>query len=161
MDMGIGIGIVMSTAIAFTAQASTPEEEIAARIGKVGSVCIEGEICRSSKSNSRKDAGGDSAGTATADDNAADMVASVSQVGAQIEAKYNKSCVTCHGAGVAGAPKPGDADAWAARMDKGMETLYNSALKGLPPGMPAKGMCFDCSDDELKALVDYMLEGVR
>ena len=42
-----------------------------------------------------------------------------------------------------------------------MEVLYQSSINGLPPGMPAKGMCFTCSDDELKAIVDYMVEAVQ
>jgi Cytochrome c5 len=37
-----------------------------------------------------------------------------------------------------------------------MDVLYSSSIKGFN-GMPAKGLCFDCSDDELKAAVDYMV----
>ena len=43
---------------------------------------------------------------------------------------YNAQCVACHAAGVAGAPKFGDAGAWAARIKNGYETLLTSALKG-------------------------------
>ena len=71
---------------------------------------------------------------------------------------YNTSCKTCHGAGMAGAPKFGAADQWTARIGKGMDTLYVSAISGFQ-GMPPKGLCMDCSDDELKAAVDYMIEG--
>ncbi len=38
-----------------------------------------------------------------------------------------------------------------------MDTLYASAISGFL-GMPPKGLCMDCSDDELKATVDYMVE---
>ena len=71
---------------------------------------------------------------------------------------YNTSCKTCHGAGMAGAPKFGAPDEWTARIDKGMDTLYTSAISGFQ-GMPPKGLCMDCSDDELKAAVDYMIDG--
>ena len=64
-------------------------------------------------------------------------------------------------AGVAGAPKLGDAVAWEPRIAKGMDTLYNSVINGLPPAMPAKGMCFSCSDDDLRALVDYMVDSLK
>lgn len=46
------------------------------------------------------------------------------------EAVYTAQCVACHGAGLAGAPKFGDAGAWAARIATGYDALLNSALKG-------------------------------
>ena len=46
------------------------------------------------------------------------------------EEVYKAQCTTCHAAGVAGAPKLGDAAAWGARIATGLEALTNSALKG-------------------------------
>jgi cytochrome c5 len=69
--------------------------------------------------------------------------------------KYNKACAVCHAQGVAGAPKTGDAAAWESRLAKGMDTLLGSVKNGLN-AMPPMGMCFDCSDDEYKALITYM-----
>jgi len=69
--------------------------------------------------------------------------------------KYNKSCAVCHTAGVAGAPKTGNAEAWAPRMEKGMDALVASVKNGLN-AMPPKGMCFDCSDEEYMELINYM-----
>ncbi len=43
---------------------------------------------------------------------------------------YKAQCAACHDAGLAGAPKFGDAGAWAARIATGYEALLNSALKG-------------------------------
>lgn len=43
---------------------------------------------------------------------------------------YKAQCAACHEAGLAGAPKFGDASAWAARIATGYEALLNSALKG-------------------------------
>lgn len=69
--------------------------------------------------------------------------------------RYNKTCIACHSSGAAGAPKTGDAAAWAPRLAKGMDALVQSVEKGLN-AMPPKGMCFDCSADEYKALIEYM-----
>jgi cytochrome c5 len=69
--------------------------------------------------------------------------------------KYNKSCGVCHSSGAANAPKTGDVAAWEPRMAKGMEALVQSVKTGLN-AMPPKGMCFDCTDDEYNALIEYM-----
>jgi cytochrome c5 len=59
--------------------------------------------------------------------------------------------------GAAGAPKYGDAVAWAPRIAKGKDALYESTYNGLNGVMPARGTCMDCSDEELQATVDYMV----
>jgi cytochrome c5 len=69
---------------------------------------------------------------------------------------YETTCVACHSAGVAGAPKFGDKAAWAPRIKSGIETLYTSALKG-KGGMPAKGGNAALPDADIKAAVDYMV----
>lgn len=46
------------------------------------------------------------------------------------EEVYAAQCAACHTTGAAGAPKLGDAGAWAARIKTGYEALLNSALKG-------------------------------
>lgn len=46
------------------------------------------------------------------------------------EAVYTAQCVACHAAGLAGAPKFGDAAAWGPRIATGYEALLTSALKG-------------------------------
>lgn len=43
---------------------------------------------------------------------------------------YKAQCAACHDAGLAGAPKMGDAGAWAARIATGYDALLSSALKG-------------------------------
>ncbi len=72
--------------------------------------------------------------------------------------RYSKTCAVCHAVGAAGAPKTGDVAQWAPRLEKGMDVLVSSADKGLN-AMPPKGMCFDCSADEFKALIEYMAAG--
>ena len=69
--------------------------------------------------------------------------------------KYNKSCAVCHATGAANAPKTGDAAAWEPRLAKGMDALVASVSAGMN-AMPPKGICFDCSDEDYKALIEYM-----
>ena len=73
------------------------------------------------------------------------------------KAIYERYCFSCHAAGVAGAPKTGDADAWAPRLARGMDQMLRSTVEGMPPGMPERGLCFDCSDEQLTDAIDYML----
>ena len=75
-----------------------------------------------------------------------------------VVAKYNKSCAVCHASGAANAPKTGDAAAWAPRLEKGTDVLVASINNGLN-AMPPKGLCMDCSDDDYKALIEYMSKG--
>ena len=87
----------------------------------------------------------------------AEVSAVASAVGRTGESIYASNCPACHNYGVAGAPKTGDVAAWADRLTKGIETVYANAINGIG-GMPAKGTCMDCSDDEIIATIDYMLE---
>lgn len=70
---------------------------------------------------------------------------------------YQASCQSCHAAGIAGAPKLGDKEAWAPRIAKGEEALLGSVTNGLN-AMPPKGACMSCSEDDLRAAVAYMVE---
>ena len=113
---------------------------IVERIRKVADVCVEGHACAEG----------------------ATVVASAAAAGGGgAEGRYNSTCGTCHATGAAGAPKLGDKAAWEPRLAKGMDALYQSSIGGMPPAMPAKGLCMDCSDDELRSIVDYMVDFVR
>jgi cytochrome c5 len=81
----------------------------------------------------------------------------LSTAGAMAEepAKFAASCAMCHNYGAAGAPKTGDAAAWAPRLEKGMEALISSVRNGLG-AMPPTGMCADCTDEEYTAMSTYM-----
>ena len=70
------------------------------------------------------------------------------------EEVYKAQCLACHGAGLAGAPKFGDAAAWGARVATGYEALLNSALKG-KGAMGAQGGG-DYEDTEIGRAVVYM-----
>ena len=73
---------------------------------------------------------------------------------------YKSLCFSCHDTGVANAPKPGNKEAWAARIAKGMDALNNTAVKGdsSMPAMPAKGGNPTLSDDDVRDAVAYMVE---
>ena len=71
------------------------------------------------------------------------------------EAVYRRYCFSCHAAGVAGAPRTGDAEAWAPRLAKGRDALLRSTIDGMV-GMPAMGLCFDCSESELVDAIGHM-----
>lgn len=80
------------------------------------------------------------------------------------EATYKAACSACHGLGIAGAPKPGDKAAWAARIAQGTDVLHRHAIegfKGQAGFMPAKGGRVDLSDAAVAAAVDYMVAGSR
>jgi cytochrome c5 len=112
--------------------AEMTDDQIVERIKPIGFVCIEGD-----------DTCGSSAPVVEEVRSGKDIVA--------------VSCNTCHGTGILGAPKIGTPD-WAARVDeKGVDTLLTNALNGIN-AMPAKGNCVDCSDDEIKSAIDYMIE---
>lgn len=74
----------------------------------------------------------------------------------KIETIYSASCSACHASGAAGAPKLGDKKAWAPRIKSGSEILYNSAIKG-KKAMPPKGGNVSLSNEDVKAVVDYMV----
>ncbi|RZS52304.1 c-type cytochrome [Sphaerotilus mobilis] len=67
---------------------------------------------------------------------------------------FKGQCGACHTAGLAGAPKFGDAAAWTARLSTGLDALVNSALKG-KGAMGAQGGG-DFSDYEIARAVVYM-----
>ncbi|MCY3565052.1 MAG: c-type cytochrome [Gammaproteobacteria bacterium] len=76
------------------------------------------------------------------------------------EARYMAACFACHSTGAAGAPRvgPGNAGEWAPRLEeKGLDAIVESTVTGIGT-MPPKGLCFDCTPEELRAIVEFMLE---
>ena len=69
---------------------------------------------------------------------------------------YQTNCLACHQTGAAGAPKTGDAAAWAPRIAQGMDSMVSNAINGLN-AMPPKGLCMACSDDDLRGVVEYIV----
>ena len=125
---------VLALVVTGAAWATSIEDGIIDRIKPVGSLCIEGEACAAALQTA-------ASGPRSAED------------------VYNTGCAACHASGAAGAPKFRNAGDWAARLGKGLDTLYANSINGIG-AMPARGVCATCSDDEVKAAVDYMIEGL-
>lgn len=71
---------------------------------------------------------------------------------------YNSTCSTCHAPAMAaamGSPAAHDTAAWAPRVANGMDAALASAKAG-KGNMPPMGMCMDCTDDQLKAAIEFM-----
>lgn len=119
-----------------SANAGMDAKSIAERTMPVGKVCVEGDDCGSA-------------------------VAAAPAGPQSPEDIYNASCAACHGTGALGAPKFGDAGEWGARIaDKGLDTLISNAIGGIN-AMPAMGTCASCSEDDIAATVQYMVDNSK
>jgi len=136
----LGLAIIMLVSVNAVASGQFTAERIAERVAPAAAPCVEGEDCNT----------------------AAPVVVAAPVVAEAPSAKdtYQAKCFACHGTGAAGAPKLGDKAAWATRIAQGIDVLYGHALNGFN-AMPPKGTCMDCSDDSIKALVDYMVENSK
>jgi cytochrome c5 len=77
---------------------------------------------------------------------------------------YQQACSACHAQGIAGAPRAGDAAAWAPRIAQGEDVLYRHAIEGFQGKagvMPPKGGFANLSDEAVRAAVDHMMEMAR
>ena len=75
------------------------------------------------------------------------------------EEAFNQVCSACHGAGINGAPKVGDAAAWGPRIAQGKDALYTHALAG-KGAMPARGGT-TWPDATIRMAVDYMVSKTK
>ena len=154
---GLLAALVTATTVAKAQQA------IEDNIRPVARVCLEGQPCVGSLAGTYSAATVVAVPAASAvqtpEPAAAERVVQVAAAESAFDAaaKYQMTCFACHSTGAAGAPVTGDSEAWAERMDKGMEAVMANAINGIN-AMPAKGMCMDCSDDNLVSLVEYMLD---
>ena len=73
---------------------------------------------------------------------------------------YNTKCQVCHSSGMNGAPKYASLEDWAPRIERGIDNLVIVAIAG-NGGMPARGACMDCSDNEIKLAVQYMIDSAK
>ena len=76
-------------------------------------------------------------------------------------AQYENTCGLCHEDGVGGAPITGDTEDWEKRVAKGMNKVRENAILGYEGAtgiMPAKGGYEKLTDDEVNAIVDYMVD---
>ena len=68
---------------------------------------------------------------------------------------YETTCAACHANGVASAPKPGDAKAWAPLIEEGQDILTAHAWVGVR-AMPAQGGAPDLTLDDFAQAVAWM-----
>lgn len=69
---------------------------------------------------------------------------------------YNSYCFACHDSGAAHAPLLSDRDFWRSQATH-KERLYQVTIDG-KGAMPANGTCLDCSKEQLRQVVDWMLD---
>ena len=77
---------------------------------------------------------------------------------------YEQNCMACHGEGVAGAPKPGEMDAWKERLPKGIDamvTLVIEGVQGYSGAMPPRGGNPKLSDEQIREAVQYMVDQLQ
>ena len=110
------------------------KDDLAHRIAPVGTVCVEGEECKAEVV----------------------VVAEVPKGPRAASAIYGDYCAGCHTSGVMNAPKKGS-DVWATLSAKGMPAMLAIAKKG-KNAMPRMGGCNDCSDAELTAAIQHMID---
>ena len=74
---------------------------------------------------------------------------------AELRARYERSCLACHTSIDAKAPLTGSVAQWKPRLGKGMDLLVKHAMEGFN-AMPPKGLCADCSEADMRALIVFM-----
>lgn len=128
------VGLIPCSFAAACGQMTEPmtPEAISARIKPVGMVSVEGGALASA------------------------APAPVTLAANAGEERYKSTCAVCHATGVAGAPKFRDATDWKPRMAVGIDEMLKIAIAG-KGAMPPKGTCMQCSDEELKKAIEYML----
>lgn len=131
-------------------------EEIAKRIKPVGEVAIDASQPKPAPAAPAAAV----AATAPAPIPAAAPAGAAKADAGKGKTVYDSTCMACHAAGVANAPKTGDKAAWAPRLKAGVEALYASSLKG-KNAMPPKGGNLSLADADVKAAVDYMVSTVK
>ena len=160
----LGILVVVTIAIYFLANGMADrtqgvhikedpmyQQRVAERIEPIGQVAVAGR-----DNSGLRDPGGvapaASAPPAAAPQAAADLDG---------EAVYKAASTACHGAGIAGAPRTGDAAAWAPRMEQGMDTLVRHAIEGFQGQagyMPPRGGNSSLTDQQVRDAVQYMVD---
>jgi cytochrome c5 len=74
---------------------------------------------------------------------------------ARLAQLYEGSCKACHTVQASLAPLAGDRTLWDPRWAQGEPALLAATIQG-KGGMPAGGQCFECTPDDLKALIRFM-----
>ncbi len=136
--VGLALFLLLSAGVANAALV----DEIRARIQPHGAVCVMGDLCAAGVSGA-----------------AAGVAGTVAGGPKQPEQVYQTFCFACHTTGANNSPIMGNIEAWEPRIAKGMDALYENSINGFNNGMmPPKGLCMDCTNEDLQAVVDYMVQ---
>lgn len=168
--MGIGfiVPIILLLLIAFyigsSSQPPADSESLAsaavdARIAPVGSAAVAASSQAAAQQNAASTAVASASAAAAPAGSGSGAAVPVAATKVDGKGLYESTCIACHGAGVAGAPKVGDKAAWAPIIAQGDAVLYDRAIHGYTGKlgvMPPKGGS-TASDDDVKAAVDYMV----
>jgi len=160
--VSVGIYVLASAMAARTQEAQIKrdpafQQRIEERIKPVVQVAIAGQ-----DNTGLRDPGGAAPAPAPAGTESTSAAPSTADLDG--EGVYQQACTACHGAGIAGAPKTGDADAWGPRLDKGMDTLVTHAIEGFQGDagyMPPRGGNSSLSDEQVRDAVQYMADQVQ
>jgi len=87
---------------------------------------------------------------------AAPAQVAASEGGVDGEKIYSSACAACHSTGLLGAPIPGSEE-MAQRAESGLDAMLQNSLNGLN-AMPARGGRPDLSDEQIKAIVEFMIK---
>ena len=75
---------------------------------------------------------------------------------------YHNECSDCHDGGfwgwLSGAPSIKEQSEWTQYLKKDFEEILQAAIKGTEDGMDPKGGCDECTDEEIRQSVEYMLK---
>ncbi|MDP6093141.1 MAG: c-type cytochrome, partial [SAR324 cluster bacterium] len=75
---------------------------------------------------------------------------------------YHNECADCHDGGfwgwLSGAPSIKEQSEWTQYLKKDFEEILQAAIKGTEDGMDPKGGCDECTDEEIRQSVEYMLK---
>ncbi|MBA2709917.1 MAG: cytochrome c5 family protein [Tatlockia sp.] len=122
---------LLALSISLWASSSSTREEIVKRIKPIGQVNVVKQELPVQENNPSKETPG--------------------------RAIYEQYCSVCHQDGIAAAPRFRNAENWRSRLDKeSIDELVASATKGLN-AMPMKGTCMECSDEDIRNAIQYML----
>lgn len=76
------------------------------------------------------------------------------------EEVFRTFCKSCHTSRIIKAPNIGDRQAWEPRISQGDDVLLEHVIKGYR-GMPSRGTCSNCSVEELKKTIRYIVSKSR
>ena len=80
------------------------------------------------------------------------------------ETVFKQACASCHTGGIggwmSGGPDIDDKQKWQPLLAKGVEALTFATINGIGE-MPPRGKCTTCTDEQIGAAVEYIVQEVQ